>query len=109
MAEAEAVTVKLPNALTFAELVGEGKTPEHANRIMHDRVFGVGHAKDDKGKPIEQGHGAPGHETAQHKEALRLATERRAQANPNSAEVIAAAVAAGIRAGMAAEREAEKL
>lgn len=104
MAE-DAVTVKLPNALTYAGLIGEGKTPEEANRIMHQRVFGADHKKDAAGKPVEQGRGAPGNETAQHKEALRLSLERKAQAQPNNADVITAAVAAGIKAGMAAAKE----
>jgi len=104
MAE-DQVTVKLPNALTYDELVGEGKSPEAARRIMNDRVFGVGHKVDEDGKPIEQGLGSPGHETHQHKEALRLANERKAHANPNSADVIASAVAAGVKAGIAAAKE----
>ena len=108
MAQLDQVTVKLPNALTRAELIAEGKTPEAADRIMRERVFGAGHKTDPDGKPIEQGMGSPANETHQHKEALRIANERKAMANPNSADVIAAAVAAGIRAGMAAERDAEK-
>jgi len=107
MAQEDQVTVKLPNALTRGELIGEGKTPEAADNILNTRVFGVGHKTDDKGKPIEQGMGSPGNETYQHKEALRVALERKAMANPNSADVIAAAVAAGVQAGLAA-RDAEK-
>lgn len=101
----EAVTVKLPNALTIAELIGEGKTPEVANRIMRERVFGAGFKVNDAGQPVEQGLGSPGHETPQHKEALRLSLERKAHANPNNADVIAAAVAAGVKAGLAAAKD----
>lgn len=101
----EQTTVKLPNALTLGELMGEGKTTSEAKRIMADRVFGVGHSHDEEGKPVEQGLGSPANPTPQHKEALRLATERKAFSQPNNAEVIAAAVAAGVKAGLAAARE----
>jgi len=36
-----------------------------------EQVFGVGFKRDANGKPIEQGHGALGHETPQHKNALQ--------------------------------------
>lgn len=103
MAE-DQVTVKLPNAMTYAEIIGAGKSPEEAKKIMNERVFGVGHETVD-GKPVERGRGSPGNETSQHKEALALAQLRKATANPNSADVIAAAVAAGVKAGLAAAKE----
>lgn len=103
------VTVKLPNSLTLDELVGGGMSLEAARRVLRDRVFGVGHKVDEDGKPLEQGLGSPANPTPQHIEALRLATEKKAQTSPNSADVIAAAVAAGVKAGLAAAREADNL
>ena len=103
----EQVTVKLPNSMSFSELVDSGKSPEEAKRIMHQRVFGDGVQFKD-GKVIEVGLGAPGHETAEHFEALALRKQREAMANPNSADVIAAAVAAGVKAGLAS-KEAEAM
>lgn len=117
----EQVSYKLPNQMSYAELVAAGKTDEEADRIMHERVFGVGYKLDENGKPIEQGKGGPLQVTAQHVEALRVADERRKASRPvdiasiieaigksqtqMSPELIAAAVAAGVKAAMASSRE----
>ncbi len=98
---------KLPNAMNMNELIAEGKSPEQANKIMHERVFGVGFQRNDKGQPIEQGKGSAAQPTPQHTEALRLTEARKMQKEGGGAtsEVIAAAVAAGVKAGLAAARE----
>lgn len=43
-----------------------------------ETVFGVGFRRDKDGRPVEQGIGAPGRETAQHREQLAREAERRA-------------------------------
>lgn len=48
---------------------------ERAARIY---TFGVGHAVDGKGRPIEQGIGAPGHETPSSRAALEKAEGEKA-------------------------------
>jgi hypothetical protein len=98
----EQVTVRLPNAMSAAEMIAEGRTPEQAIDEMHRRVFGAKYQRDKGGKPVEVGRGAPGNETVEHKEALAIAIERKAHANPNSADIIAKAVAEGVKAGLAA-------
>lgn len=125
-------TVKLPNPLTLEELIGEGKTPEQAQHIMRERVFGVNYSKDAKGDPIENGLGSALQPTKQHLDALKIAKKREAEgsggapldantlaaavvaavkaagpSNDTSADVIAAAVAAGVKAGLAAAKEDE--
>ena len=104
MAEAQ-FTDNCSSPITYAELIAAGKTPEQATKILNERVFGTGHQVNAKGVPVEQGRGSPSNETSQHKEALRISLERKAQAQPNNADVIAAAVAAGVKAGLAAARE----
>lgn len=99
---------KIPNPMTYDELIAEGKSPEVANRIMHEKVFGVNYAKDPDGKPIENGLGSPLNPTKQHLDALRIENERKARSGQQSttdANVIAAAVAAGVKAGLAAAKE----
>lgn len=127
----DAVTVKLPNALTVSEMVAKGMTPEAAKHKMNEYVFGVGYKKDDNGKPIENGLGSPLNPTSQHLEALRIATERKAQHSGGlnmesiaaivamalkasqgtqvvTPELIAQAVAAGVMAGLAKGAENAK-
>lgn len=53
------------DAMTPAELKAHAKAEEAT-------VFGAGHRKTVKGKPLEQGIGAPGHETQNHWDAMRL-------------------------------------
>lgn len=118
----EEVTVRLPNQLTKPELLAAGKSPEEADRIMHERVFGVGFKRDEDGNPIEQGKGGPLQQTGQHLEALRIAEERKKAAKPvdiaaivaaiqgasttqMTPELIAAAVAAGVKAAMEVQPE----
>lgn len=128
MASNDGVTVKLPNALTVAEMIGKGMTPEAAKHRMNELVFGVGYKTDDKGKPLEHGLGSAVQPTSQHLEALRIATERKAQHSGGlnmesiaaivamalkaqqgtqvvTPEVIAQAVAAGVMAGLAKGKE----
>lgn len=126
-------TVKLPNALTVAELMGEGKSLEQAQHIMRERVFGVNYSKDKEGQPVENGLGSALQPTKQHLDALKIALEREAHGVPASglnqkdliaavvaavqasggsnsgADVIAQAVAAGVQAGLAAAKEAAEL
>lgn len=105
MPEIDAVTVKLPNYLTHEDLIASGRTPEQAEHIMNERVFGVGYERHpETGKPIERGFGSEKQQTQQHLNALAKAAEQAARTNPNSAEVIAAAVAAGVKAGLAAAK-----
>lgn len=119
---------KLPNAMTVDELISEGKSPDQARKIMHERVFGVDYPVDDKGNPIERGLGGPLQQTGPHLQALKVAREREARGpmgssldadalakavvaavqasgSSNSADVIAKAVAAGVQAGLAAAKE----
>jgi hypothetical protein len=106
----EAVTVKLPNALTIDELMNEGKTLEQANAIMHERVFGKGFARGEDGRVIEQGIGGPLQQTPNHLRAKEEAELRKLKADGGGATsaVIAAAVAAGVQAGLAAAKEKEE-
>ena len=116
---AEQFTAKLPNSMTYQELIDEGKTPEQAHEILRKRVFGDNHKLDAQGKVIEQGHGSPAHEarmkergaiSTPHQQALARENERKLLAGGNAnADVIAAAVAAGMKAGAAQIREDEKL
>ena len=48
----------------------KGLPLEEAKRRVEEDVFGVGFRRGKDGKPIEQGVGAPGHETEQHFDAL---------------------------------------
>lgn len=106
----EQTTVKLPNAMSKGELMNEGKSEKEADQIMHDRVFGARHARDKEGKVVETGIGSDANPLkSTHLAALARETERKAMANPNSADVIAKAVAAGVQAGIAAAKEAEQL
>jgi hypothetical protein len=110
MSEVDQLTVKLPNAMTKSELLQNGHTPEAADRIMHERVFGAGHKHGPDGKPVEQGIGSEANPfKATHLEALKKEQERKANLNPNNAELIKQAVEAGVRAGLAAaKRRAEQ-
>lgn len=98
-------TVKLPNAMTYGELLAEGKSDDDAKRIMDERVFGKNVTYDKKGAPVERGKGSALQPTSHHVEALRKAEEAKAIRMPNNADVIAAAVAAGVQAGLAQSRE----
>lgn len=104
-------TIKLPNAMTYQELIDEGKTPEQADQKMHERVFGVGFQRDNDGNVIEQGKGGPLQQTGSHKMALTLseARQRKADGGGATSDVIAAAVAAGVKAGLAQAKEQETL
>jgi hypothetical protein len=53
----------------IAELPPEEREKYHA--VQAEYVFGSDHRKDRHGEPIEQGFGAPGHETGNHFAALR--------------------------------------
>lgn len=96
------VTIKLPNSMSVSELVNSGLTMEQAIDEMHKRVFGANYQKGPDGKPIEIGRGSAANPTPEHKEALQLETDRKAAADPNSADIIAKAVEAGVKAGLAA-------
>ena len=103
-------TYKIPNPMTYSELINEGKSPEQAHRIMHEKVFGVNYAKDANGAPIEMGLGGPLQQTQQHKDALKVAEDRAAMAGKATnaqADIIAAAVSAGVQAGLKAAKEGE--
>ena len=120
----EQITVKFPNPATEAELIGAGRTPEEAKRIMNGRVFGVDFKVDENGNPIEQGIGSDANPLkSTHLKALEIVKEREKAAKPVDIEgiiksitanttgitpdVIAQAVAAGVQAGLAAAKEAE--
>lgn len=100
-------TVKLPNAMSYDELLNEGKSPEQAKKIMAERVFGVNFPIDEKGNPIERGKGSKLQPTSQHVEALRVANDRALHKSGGgvSSDVISAAVAAGVQAGLSAAKE----
>lgn len=104
-------TVKLPNSMTFDELIGAGNTPDQARIIMNKRVFGDNHEVDAQGKPIEQGKGSAKQPTPQHLAALQLANDRKLHHAQGGAgigsDVIAQAVAAGVQAGLAAAKDKE--
>ena len=103
------VLSKLPNALTFEDMVANGMSAAEASDVLHKRVFGDNFRRDAEGKPIEQGMGSTLHPTPQHTEALQRANAR--SFNPPEtigADVIAKAVEAGVKAGIAHAEKSEQ-
>jgi hypothetical protein len=60
-------------AMTEAELIEEGMTPEEAKREMDRRVFGFNVTYDRSGRPVERGRGSAAQPTEQHLAALEKA------------------------------------
>jgi len=73
---------KPKRSAVYEQAIENGATPEEAAEIEGRNVFGHDAKKDGKGNWIEQGIGAPGHETPNHfaalKKAEREATSRSA-------------------------------
>jgi len=69
-------------------------SPKKMKRIK--TVFGHDVKFDDKGRPIEQGIGAPGHETMNHYAALAKATRIENKVNPSPENAAAAKAAADL-------------
>lgn len=108
------MVAKLPNAMTYKELIDSGKSPADAQRILRERVFGVGHPTAEDGKPVEIGLGSLHQQkhhpelSGPHKAALAREGERKAMMGGGAAinaDVISAAVAAGVQAGLAAGKD----
>ena len=96
------LSAKLPNALTYSDMVANGTPVHEIHEIMHRRVFGDNYKRDNEGRPVEQGMGSAANPTPQHVEALQRAKERQLGGGQSlDSDVIAKAVAAGVQAGLA--------
>ena len=80
----------------IAELPPEEREKYHA--VQAEYVFGSDHRKDRHGEPIEQGFGAPGHETGNHFAALRK-REQNGEEEPGTTDRLLAEYRARQKAG----------
>lgn len=80
------------SATQYKDFIEKGMSPDQARDAVRQLVFGEGYTTE-KGKPVENGIGSPGHENHSHWEALRKA-EREGREPPGTTDRLMAEAAA---------------